>query len=60
MKKRLKYLVYLAPLLLTGCIGSTPGGGGIDLMKILRNPIAILIIGGVALWLAFKTGGKAK
>ena len=32
-----------------------------DLAKhILRNPIAILIIGGVALWFAFKTGGKAK
>lgn len=57
MKRWLSLSLILVSLLLGGCIQSEPGGG-FDIMKLLRNPIVILIIGGVALWFAFKGSKK--
>jgi predicted small secreted protein len=50
-------ILILVTFLLGGCINSEPGIG-FDLMKLLRNPVVILIIGGVAVWFAFKGSKK--
>lgn len=57
MKRWLSLSLILVSLLLGGCIQAEPGGG-MDLNKLLKNPVAILAIGGVALWFAFKGSKK--
>ena len=51
--KRVKYLLLLPLVLLTGCVN-----GQIDLVQMTKNPIVMLIIGGLVLYIAFKQSGK--
>jgi len=56
----MKRVIYLLPfalvLLMSSCIsnGQTSSGGGFDFNKIIRNPIVMVIVAGIAVWVAFK------
>ena len=54
---KLKYIIFILPLLLTSCV-SSGGGGGFDFNKILRNPVVMIIIVAIAVWAAFKMRGS--
>jgi len=56
MKRMAKYLIFLFPLLLTGC--STGGGSGFDINKLLKNPIIMAIIIIAVLYYVFTHRGK--
>ena len=66
MKKKYLYLIILIPLLtLTGCLsagggegGAISGGQGIDVVQLTKNPIVMLLIAGVVLYIAFKGNKK--
>ena len=61
MKKKYLYLILLIPLLtLTGCLGGSvsSGGQGIDVVQLTKNPIVMLLIAGVVLYIAFKGNKK--
>ena len=51
--KKVKYLPLLSILLLTGC-----SGGGIDLVQMTKNPVVMILIGIIVLYVAFKQSGK--
>lgn len=53
--KKVKYLVLLLPLVLAGCAG---GGGGFDMVAFTKNPIVMILIGIIVLWVAFKSSAK--
>ncbi len=49
----LKHIIPILPIIfLSGCVGGS--GGGIDLIGLTKNPIVMIIIGGVVLFFAFK------
>lgn len=53
--KKLKIVIFLIPLLLlAGCISNGQSGGGFDFNKIIRNPIVMVIVAAIAVWVAFK------
>ncbi len=60
--KRIKYLLLLVlPIttLLSGCLNTqASAGGGLDLIKLTKNPIVMVIIGGIVLWYVFSHSGK--
>ncbi len=57
--RKIKLLILLPLFSLMGCINPNPNaGGGIDLVKVVQNPIVMVIIFIAALWIAFKSSGK--
>lgn len=50
--KKVKFLIMLLPLTLTGCAA---GSGGFDVVKFVRNPFIMAIIIIATLWFAFKS-----
>ena len=53
MKRKLALLIsLLSVLLLAGC--SSGEGGGIDLVQLTKNPIVMILIGGIVLWYMLK------
>ena len=56
MKKKVKYLILLLPLFLTGCMGGD--GGGFDIQGFLGNPFIMAIIIIAVLYYVFKQRGQ--
>ena len=62
MKKYIKivsslFLLLLLSLFITSCV-YTGEGSGVDLVALTKNPIVMLIVGGIVLYAAFKWSGK--
>jgi len=53
--KRFRYLIFLSPILLSGCLG---GESGFDAVGFVKNPVIMGIIFITALWFMFKSRGK--
>ena len=56
--KRVKYTIplLLTALTLVGC--SSQGGGGLDIVQLVKNPVVGVIIGIIILWFVFKGSGS--
>ena len=57
MKKRLAAVLLTLALVLAGCISSN-AGGGFDMNRLIRNPLVMVVVALVAVYAAFKMGGK--
>jgi len=56
---KLKYVVFLLPLSLTGCLGGGGGIGNFDFVGMIQHNIFVQIIIGIAvLWLVFRGAGN--
>lgn len=52
--KKLGIIGVFAPLFFTGCIAGGAGSSTFDLGKFLSNPLVMLVIGGIVLYMMLK------
>ncbi len=55
MRRKIALAVSLLLIpLLTGCSSSPSGGGGIDILKFLQNPVVMVVLGVIIAFWMFK------